>query len=103
MSGTQSLLLPQAKVCADKGFFYLSRLLYRAWQTISIPAPKLMDILRIDVPAAPELVIYDIKTTSASIYWTKPAPGKSVERFRVQINGVIGESLVTPPSARRKP
>ncbi|KAI9761330.1 MAG: hypothetical protein M4579_001120 [Chaenotheca gracillima] len=71
-------------------------LLYRAWQVLNKPLPDLIDVLGLDVPAAPQVSLAGIKTDSITVHWLRPENPNSVAKYLIQINGVnVGESSRT--------
>ncbi|CCC10290.1 hypothetical protein SMACR_02867 [Sordaria macrospora] len=64
-------------------------LVQRAWQTLWKPVPELISILGVDVPDPPEVSLAGIKPNSATVNWTRAPPNRSVQKFLIQVNGVV--------------
>lgn len=64
-------------------------LVQRAWQTLWKPVPELISILGVDVPDPPDVSLAGIKPNSATVNWTRPPPNRSVQKFLIQVNGVV--------------
>jgi len=73
-------------------FFFNYRILLRSWETFQVPAQRLLEMLKMEMPPVPEPIVCDIEATTLSVYWHRPPAGKVIDRFRVQVNGVIGMS-----------
>lgn len=67
-----------------------SRLARRAWQTLWKPVPELINILGVEVPDAPCVVLAGIRSDAATLNWTHPAANRPVKKFLIQVNGVNG-------------
>jgi hypothetical protein len=67
------------------------RLLRRASQTLWKPVPELINILGVDVPDAPDVVLSGIGLDKATVSWARPHPSKPVHKFLIQVNGVVGK------------
>ncbi|KAK2073759.1 hypothetical protein P8C59_008009 [Phyllachora maydis] len=64
----------------------------RAWQTLWKPVPELINILGVEVPDAPCVVLAGIRSDAATLNWTHPAANRPVKKFLIQVNGVnVGE------------
>lgn len=68
----------------------LSRLGRRAWQTLWKPVPELINILGVEVPDSPYVVLAGIRSDAATLNWTRPAANRPVQKFLIQVNGVNG-------------
>ncbi|KAL1879978.1 hypothetical protein VTK73DRAFT_6558 [Phialemonium thermophilum] len=64
-------------------------LLRRAWQTLWKPVPELINILGVDVPDAPDVSLAGIRADAATVNWTRPSPNRPVQKFLIQVNGVV--------------
>ncbi|KAK4216571.1 hypothetical protein QBC37DRAFT_278981 [Rhypophila decipiens] len=64
-------------------------LVRRAWQTLWKPVPELISILGVDVPDPPEVSLAGIRADAATLNWTRPLPNRSVQKFLIQVNGVV--------------
>ncbi|KAL2154265.1 hypothetical protein VTH82DRAFT_2941 [Thermothelomyces myriococcoides] len=64
-------------------------LVRRAWQTLWKPVPELINILGVDVPDPPDVSLAEIRADAATVNWTRPPPNRSVQKFLIQVNGVI--------------
>jgi hypothetical protein len=79
------------------------RLVRRAWQTLWKPVPELINILGVDVPDTPDVSLAEIRADAATVNWSRPPPNRSVQKFLIQVNGVVGElHQETPVSGARK-
>lgn len=67
------------------------RLVRRAWQTLWKPVPELINILGVDVPDPPDVSLAGIRSDAATVNWTRPPANRSVQKFLIQVNGVVGE------------
>lgn len=66
-------------------------LLRRALQTLWKPVPELISILGVDVPDPPDVSLAGIRADAATVNWTRPPANRSVQKFLIQVNGVVGE------------
>ncbi|KAK3945403.1 hypothetical protein QBC46DRAFT_117262 [Diplogelasinospora grovesii] len=64
-------------------------LLRRAWQTLWKPVPELINILGVDVPDPPDVSLAGIRPDAATVNWTRPPANRSVQKFLIQVNGVV--------------
>lgn len=71
------------------------RLVRRAWQTLWKPVPELISVLGVDVPDPPDVSLAGIRADAATLNWTRAPANRSVSRFLIQVNGVVGESVRT--------
>jgi hypothetical protein len=69
----------------------ISRLLRRSWQTLWKPVPELIGILGVEVPDAPDVSLAGIRADAAVLNWSRAQVKKPVEKFLIQVNGVVGE------------
>lgn len=69
----------------------LYRLMRRAVQTLWKPVPELIGILGVDVPDAPDVMLAGIGVDKATVNWARPQPNKPVQKFLIQVNGVVGK------------
>lgn len=67
----------------------------RAVQTLWKPVPELIGILGVDVPDAPDVMLAGIGVDKATVNWARPQPNKPVQKFLIQVNGVVGKHLNT--------
>ncbi|PKS12814.1 hypothetical protein jhhlp_001026 [Lomentospora prolificans] len=71
----------------------LVRLLYRSFQTMRIPVGDLIDILKVDVPEAPDVSLAGIRSDAATLEWSRPPSSRPVQKYVIQVNGVnVGNS-----------
>lgn len=82
--------------CTGHGFLSTDtvlslRLMRRAWQTLWKPVPELISILGVDVPDAPDVMLAGIGVDKATVNWARPQPNKPVQKFLIQVNGVVGK------------
>lgn len=66
----------------------------RAVQTLWKPVPELIGILGVDVPDAPDVMLAGIGVDKATVNWARPHPNKPVQKFLIQVNGVVGKHLI---------
>ncbi|KAF3764725.1 hypothetical protein M406DRAFT_98385 [Cryphonectria parasitica EP155] len=75
-------------------------LMRRAVQTLWKPVPELIGILGVDVPDAPDVMLAGIGVDKATVNWARPHPNKPVQKFLIQVNGVVvGESPANQETA----
>jgi len=67
------------------------RLVRRAWQTLWKPVPELINILGVDVPDSPDVSLAEIRADAATVNWTRAPANRPVQKFLIQVNGVVGE------------
>jgi len=67
------------------------RLVRRAWQTLWKPVPELISILGVEVPDPPDVSLAEIRADAATVNWTRAPANRSVQKFLIQVNGVVGE------------
>lgn len=77
-------------------YVHRGRLACRAWQVLWKPVPELISILGVDVPDPPDVTLAGIRADAATVNWTRPPANRSVQKFLIQVNGVIGECLEGP-------
>lgn len=77
------------------------RLAHRAVQTLWKPVPELIGILGVDVPDPPDVMLAGIGVDKATVNWARPHPNKPVQKFLIQVNGVVGKHpiFLTRPRA----
>lgn len=51
----------------------------------------LIDILKVDVPDAPDVSLAGICSDSATLEWSRPSNTRPVQKYVIQVNGVNGE------------
>lgn len=69
------------------------RLMRRALQTLWKPVPELISILGVDVPDPPDVMLAGIGVDKATVNWARPHPNKPVQKFLIQVNGVVGKHI----------
>ncbi|KUI60503.1 hypothetical protein VP1G_07703 [Cytospora mali] len=75
-------------------------LLRRAIQTLWKPVPELINILGVDVPDPPDVMLAYIGIDKATVNWARPHPSKPVQKFLIRVNGVVvGESPANQETA----
>ncbi|KAL2063266.1 hypothetical protein VTL71DRAFT_5071 [Oculimacula yallundae] len=70
-------------------------LLYRAYKTLRIPVARLIEVLGVEVPDAPEVTLAGLKSNACTLHWSVPVPSTKgqVAKYLIQVNGVnVGES-----------
>ncbi len=72
------------------------RLVRRAWQTLWKPVPELINILGVDVPDPPDVSLAEIRADAATVNWTRAPANRPVQKFLIQVNGVVGELGSSP-------
>lgn len=55
--------------------------------------PELIGILGVDVPDAPDVMLAGIGVDKATVNWARPHPNKPVQKFLIQVNGVVGKQF----------
>ncbi|EAQ92644.1 hypothetical protein CHGG_00879 [Chaetomium globosum CBS 148.51] len=70
-------------------------LVRRAWQTLWKPVPELINILGVDVPDPPDVSLADIRADAATVNWTRAPANRSVQKFLIQVNGVVVGEVAT--------
>ena len=70
---------------------FSSRLVHRAWQTLWKPVPELISVLGVDVPDPPDVSLAGIRADAATLNWTRAPANRSVQKFLIQVNGVVGK------------
>ncbi len=68
----------------------------RAWQTLWKPVPELINILGVDVPDPPDVSLAEIRADAATVNWTRAPANRPVQKFLIQVNGVVGELGSSP-------
>ncbi|KAK4101595.1 hypothetical protein N658DRAFT_496025 [Parathielavia hyrcaniae] len=61
----------------------------RAWLTLWKPVPELINILGVEVPDPPDVSLAEIRADAATVNWTRPPANRSVQKFLIQVNGVV--------------
>ncbi len=56
------------------------------------PVKELTNILGVDLPYTPDVSLAGIKSDAATLNWTRPPANRPVQKFLIQVNGVIGKS-----------
>lgn len=89
-------VLPPCDACnrralAGSSFVRACRLVRRAWQTLWKPVPELIGILGVEVPDPPDVSLAGIRADAATVNWTRSPANRSVQKFLIQVNGVVGE------------
>lgn len=51
--------------------------------------PELISILGVDVPDRPDVSLAGIRADAATLNWSRPSPNRPVQRFLIQVNGVV--------------
>lgn len=51
----------------------------------------LIDILKVDVPDAPDVSLGGICSDSATLEWSRPSNTRPVQKYVIQVNGVNGK------------
>lgn len=68
------------------------------------PVPELINILGVDVPDAPDVMLAYIGIDKATVNWARPHPSKPVQKFLIRVNGVVGkQQLVRMGGAGSRP
>jgi hypothetical protein len=55
------------------------------------PVPELINILGVDVPDSPDVSLAEIRADAATVNWTRAPANRPVQKFLIQVNGVVGE------------
>ena len=53
--------------------------------------PELINILGVDVPDPPDVMLAYIGIDKATVNWARPHPTKPVQKFLIRVNGVVGK------------
>lgn len=53
--------------------------------------PELISILGVDVPDPPDVSLAGIRPDAATLNWTRAPANRSVQKFLIQVNGVVGK------------
>lgn len=56
-----------------------------------IPVQDLIEILKVDVPEAPDVSLAGIRSDAATLEWSRPPSSRPVQKYVIQVNGVNGE------------
>lgn len=55
---------------------------------------ELINILGVDVPDAPKVMLAGIGADKATVNWVRPQSNKPVHKFLIQVNGVVGKHTI---------
>jgi hypothetical protein len=55
------------------------------------PVPELINILGVDVPDPPDVSLTGIRNDAATVNWSRPLSNRPVQKFLIQVNGVVGK------------
>ena len=69
------------------------RVAFRAYQVLSQPVEKLVQVLGLEVPVAPLVSLAGIKADGVLLHWKPPDQRASVLKYVIRINGI--DSKVT--------
>jgi hypothetical protein len=61
----------------------------------------LINILGVDVPDPPDVSLAGIRADAATLNWARPPANRSVQKFLIQVNGVVGECPLEDPEHNR--
>lgn len=53
--------------------------------------PELINILGVEVPDPPDVSLAEIRADAATVNWTRAPANRPVQKFLIQVNGVVGE------------
>jgi hypothetical protein len=66
----------------------LNRVAFRAYQVLSQPVEKLVQVLGLEVPVAPLVSLAGIKADGVLLHWKPPDQRLSVLKYVIRINGI---------------
>lgn len=64
------------------------RVAFRAYQVLSQPVEKLVQVLGLEVPVAPLVSLAGIKADGVLLHWKPPDQRASVLKYVIRINGI---------------
>jgi hypothetical protein len=64
------------------------RVAFRAYQVLTIPVEKLVQVLGLEVPVAPLVSLAGIKADGVLLHWKPPDQRTSVLKYVIRINGI---------------
>jgi hypothetical protein len=64
------------------------RVAFRAYQVLTIPVEKLVQVLGLEVPGAPLVSLAGIKADGVLLHWKPPDQRTSVLKYVIRINGI---------------
>jgi hypothetical protein len=73
----------------------ICRVAFRAYQVLTIPVEKLVQVLGLEVPIAPLVSLAGIKADGVLLHWKPPDQRTSVLKYVIRINGI--DSMGVPP------
>ena len=66
----------------------ICRVAFRAYQVLTIPVEKLVQVLGLEVPVAPLVSLAGIKADGVLLHWKPPDQRTSVLKYVIRINGI---------------
>ena len=74
-------------VCLSRHILIASRVAFRAYQVLSQPVEKLVQVLGLEVPVAPLVSLAGIKADGVLLHWKSPERA-SVLKYVIRVNGI---------------
>jgi hypothetical protein len=78
---------PTSGLCARVDLV-MCRVAFRAYQVLSQPVEKLVQVLGLEVPVAPLVSLAGIKADGVLLHWKAPDQRPSVLKYVIRINGI---------------
>jgi hypothetical protein len=78
-----------------------SRVAFRAYQVLSQPVDKLVQVLGLEVPVAPLVSLAGIRADGVVLHWKPPDQRASVLKYVIRINGIDSEWTLQGPRDHR--
>ena len=69
------------------------RVAFRAYQVLTIPVEKLVQVLGLEVPVAPLVSLAGIKADGVLLHWKPPDQRTSVLKYVIRINGIDSKGV----------
>lgn len=67
---------------------FYCRVALRAYQVLSQPVEKLVQVLGLEVPVAPLVSLAGIKADGVLLHWKPPDQRASILKYMIRINGI---------------
>lgn len=80
--------------CLFSALFWLA---FRAYQVLSQPVDKLVQVLGLEVPVAPLVSLAGIKADGVLLHWKPPDQRAAVLKYVIRINGIDSNAPVPSP------
>lgn len=72
------------------------RVAFRAYQVLTQPVEKLVQVLGLEVPVAPLVSLAGIKADGVLLHWKPPDQRTSVLKYVIRINGIDSTCVCFP-------